>query len=106
LAKIARIRQECGSTAVAKAHPNNFDFRRTLFFILADNDATLKFGVAADLAVASVAQSGFQDMLGVESTIAQILRQLDGQLVMNDEFHDAGSLPSIRVIHAQYVSKV
>jgi hypothetical protein len=41
-------------------------------FILADNDASLKFGVPANLAVEGVAQASLQDVLAVETALAKI----------------------------------
>jgi len=41
-------------------------------FILANNDALLKFGVAPNVAVNGVAQARFQDVLTIESAIAKI----------------------------------
>src|SRR5579859_714448 len=57
----AERRQEHGSSAVPKAHPDDFDFRVALLgevnktFVLADDDPPLSLSVAADVAVAGVA---------------------------------------------------
>jgi hypothetical protein len=42
-------------------------------FIFADNDASLKFGVPANLAVEGVAQAGLQDVLAIETALAKVL---------------------------------
>ncbi len=58
---------------------------------LGDHDAFLKFRVAANVAVRGVTQAGRQDVLAIETAFAQVLREGGGWLVINDEFHDAGS---------------
>jgi hypothetical protein len=37
------------------------------------NDASLKFGVPANLAVEGVAQAGLQDVLAIETALAKVL---------------------------------
>ena len=77
--------------------PNDSDLRLELLgkikkvFILADNDALLKFGVAANVAVEGVPQAGLQHVLAIESAFAQVLGEGRGKLIVDEEFHDAGS---------------
>jgi hypothetical protein len=79
------------------ANPNDFDFRLALFgeiekvFVLADNDALFKFSMPANLAVEGVAQASLQDVLAIESAFAQVLGEGRGKLIIEEEFHDAGS---------------
>lgn len=85
------------STAVPEAHPDEFDFGVALLgevkevFIFANDDAILKFGVAANDAVRGVAQARLKYVLAIESAIAQVFGESDRQLVINDKFHDVGS---------------
>ncbi len=66
------------------SEPNDSDPRLTLLgeikklFIFADNDALLKFGISANLAVEGVPQSSLQHMLAIVSAFAQVLGKDSG----------------------------
>jgi hypothetical protein len=60
-------------------------------FIFANDDAVLKFGVAANGVIGGVTQARLKDMLAIESAIAQVFGESDRQLVINDKFYDVGS---------------
>jgi len=47
-------------------------------FILADNDAALKFGVPANLTVEGITQARLQDVLAIEAALAQVFGEGDG----------------------------
>jgi hypothetical protein len=59
-------------------------------FIFADDDAVLKFGVAANGDVRGVTQACIEDVLAIESAIAEVISEGDRQLIINDKFHDVG----------------
>jgi hypothetical protein len=40
--------------------------------VLADNDPILTFGVAAYVAVGSISQASFKDMLAIEAAVTQV----------------------------------
>ena len=54
-------RQECRSSAIPQADPDDSDFRLALLgeiekvFVLADDDALFQFGIAANVAVKGIA---------------------------------------------------
>jgi hypothetical protein len=81
--------QERRGSTVAQADPDEFDFRLGLFcevneiFILADNNVPLNFGVSANVAVQRGTQAGLQDVLAIETALAQIFRYRRGQLIIN-----------------------
>ena len=47
-------------------------------FVLADDDAFVQFGMPANVTVACVAQTSFQNVLAIESSPSQILGERDG----------------------------
>jgi len=65
--------------------------KRWVFLCGSNDKAILKFGVAANDAVCGVAQALLNHVLAIESAIAQVFRESDRQLVINDKFHDVGS---------------
>ncbi|HZV87828.1 MAG TPA: hypothetical protein VFF95_09790 [Candidatus Binatus sp.] len=93
---LERCDERC-STTVAEADPDEFDFGVTLLgevkevFVFANDDPSLKFGVAANGAIRGVAQACLKDVLAIESAVAQMFGKSDRQLVIDDKFHDVGS---------------
>jgi hypothetical protein len=89
--------EERCSTTVAEPNPDEFDFGVALLgeveevFVFANDDASLKFGVAANGAIRGVAQARLKYVLAVESAVAQMFGESDRQLVIDDKFHDVGS---------------
>jgi hypothetical protein len=51
----------------------------------------LNFGLPADFTVEGISQARFEDVLALQTTLAQKFSKGDGQLVINHEFHDAES---------------
>jgi len=58
--------------------------------IFADDDAVLKFCVAANGGICGITQARLKDALTIESAIAQVIGEGDRRLVINDKSHDVG----------------
>jgi hypothetical protein len=59
--------------------------------ILADNNAFFRVRVPADVGVKRVTQASLENVLAIETAVPQVLREGGGELVIDEEFHDAGS---------------
>ena len=85
---------ERGSSAIAEADPNKLDFgfrptgKVQKIFVLADNHASLGFGVTADLRIRRLGKADVENVLAIETTCSEMLGKREGKLVINKKIHE------------------
>jgi len=57
-------------------------------FVLADNHASLGFGVAADLCVRRFGQADVENVLTIQTTCSKMLGEREGKLVIDKKIHE------------------